>query len=233
MLIRCYSSFLLNISPRNRRVPPTLPRFRALLFSDRLRHPTGLPRPRSLSRGSSWSGNDHVTHICYFRTLKRSKREWTCSFHYVLERKYLATLLINSWRYNCTWNACVAFGIMNGFVVLDCRRFLAAISAHSASKGSDGPVLGPCPIAADPRERALAWSGGAFRGLACPWEEDCTDGGTDPVMLPNHCSGFGNTALVETGWTWNNVNDPVKLLFKGMMQCKTLKKIRFLIAMFL
>lgn len=78
------------------------------------------------------------------------------SRHYVLERKYLATLLTNSWRYNCTWNAWVAFGIMKGFVVLDCLRFLAAISAHSASKGSEGPVLVACPIAAEPSDKARA-----------------------------------------------------------------------------
>lgn len=89
---------------------------------------------------------------------------------------------------------------MNGFVVLDCRRFLAAISAHSASNGSDGPVLDAWLIAADPRDNALACSGGARRGLVWPiCEGDRADGGTEPVILPSHCSGFGNAAVAETG----------------------------------
>lgn len=61
----------------------------------------------------------------------------------------------------------MAFGTTNGLVVVDCRKFLAAISAHSASNGSEGPPLPLiCPlIAAEPRDNALACNGGALRGL--------------------------------------------------------------------
>lgn len=82
--------------------------------------------------------------------------------------------------------------------MVDCRRFLAAISAHSTSKGSEGPPLEAWLIAADPSECALAWRGGARRGLT----DTCGTGdGTEPVILPNHCSGFGKPAGVESGCT--------------------------------
>lgn len=139
-----------------------------------------------------------------------SERGRTCS-RYVLEWKYLATLLMNSWRYNCTWNAWVAFGIMKGFVVVDCCIFLEAISAHSTSKGSEGP-LEVRLIAAEPSECALVWRGGARRGLTiiCCGAGD----GTEPVMLPNHCSGFGKPAAVESGctcWIEKLVKERLKL----------------------
>lgn len=86
-------------------------------------------------------------------------------------------------------------------MALDCRRFLAAISAHSASNGSDGPVLLVWLIAAEPNDNALACNGGARRGLVCPCDVDRVVGGTEPVMLPSHCSGFGKADVVDTCWT--------------------------------
>lgn len=105
--------------------------------------------------------------------------------------------------------------MMKGLVVVvDCRRFLAAISAHSTSKGSDGPPRVAWPIAADPSECALACRGGARLGLictACDAADDDDDGGTEPVILPNHCSGFGKPAAVESGctccWTENGTRE--------------------------
>lgn len=91
--------------------------------------------------------------------------------------------------------------MMKGLVVLACLRFLAAISAHSASNGSDGPVLLVWFNAADPNDNALACRGGARRGLVCPCNGDRTGGGTEPVILPNHCSGFGRADVDETGST--------------------------------
>lgn len=54
----------------------------------------------------------------------------------------------------------------------------------------------------EPKERALAWRGGARRGLEGTGGTDCTEGGgTDPVTLPNHCSGFGKSTEDCTAWT--------------------------------
>ena len=83
--------------------------------------------------------------------------------------------------------------------MVDCCIFLEAISAHSTSKGSEGP-LEVRLSAAEPSECALVWRGGARRGLTVTCCGDAGDG-TEPVILPNHCSGFGKPAAVESGCT--------------------------------
>lgn len=91
---------------------------------------------------------------------------------------------------------------MKGLVVEACLRLRAAISAHSASKGSPPPLgadlVAPGAMPVEPRDMALVWSGGARRGVlellgAAPVA--CV------VRLPSHCSGFGRFLTFGTaGW---------------------------------
>lgn len=92
--------------------------------------------------------------------------------------------------------------MIKGLVVEACLRLRAAISAHSASKGSAAPVLLVVGgIAAEPKLRARACSGGARRGLV-----EKTGGAADVacvVTLPSHWSGFGKFVVLGIAGAYN------------------------------
>lgn len=89
---------------------------------------------------------------------------------------------------------------MKGLVVEACLRLRAAISAHSASKGSPLPpvleALGLTPE--EPSDIALVCNEGARREV--PELEGAAAVASD-VTLPSHCSGFGRFLVFGTGWT--------------------------------
>lgn len=86
------------------------------------------------------------------------------------------------------------------------RRFFAATSAHSASKGSFVPPRDGELIDADPNDSAREWRGGPLRtlwgaGRIAGTVSDGSDTGTELVTVPSHCSGFGKLFDAGTGST--------------------------------